>query len=106
MPCVGIYVGVHVVIVGFYSLRGGRGGGSGVEGGREDRLGCHYGGTREADGDVDEVHLPQVILQGGDERVILCGFLYDLVVAPEVPADPDLLDEDGTSILIKRCWTR
>ena len=48
-----------------------------------------------SDGESDKVHLTPIVSQKRDEEELLFRIFYDLIVAFQVSAEPDLHDEEG-----------
>ena len=82
-------------------LLGGSRGESHGEGGREVGRGDVEGGTGVADGDADELDASPISSEGAKEGVVLLGLLGELVVAPEVPAEADLEEDEGAVLAVE-----
>jgi len=57
--------------------------------------------TRVSDGDGDEFHPSQMLLEGHDKRGVIIGLLRVFLVASEVPGEPNLYEDEGACLFVK-----
>ena len=58
-------------------------------------LDCGLARPRVADGDGDKFYTPIIMLEGRDEEGVILALLRVILVAFEVPVEPNLYEDEG-----------
>ena len=85
---------------------GGDGGADIGEGGHDIGRGVVEGGAGVADEDAYELDASPISSEGEKERVVILGLLEELVIAPEVPSNADLEEDEGADLAVEAVGVR